>query len=320
MADDFQKTVIKLRIALILSVVATCVGVLSFVYFKAADTADTVNTRIAFILAIASICLSITSYILGGGFSTALGFAGKIAVFGWICLPFPIDVPFGIVTFIIAVFTFLFMPFVFVLISCCQERKYIKQAKYYVEHFKPESEDDTCDNLQNSNEYFMNEDEGQVQTESFNDCVHAQSVIKDLKKKISRIKAGLIVAAVTTALTITGVIFMCVGEDGGALRAVGGLMILLGYPCSIVSYIVGGGFLTAIKLTWKFACIGWLICPFPIDIITGIATFIISTMSYFHFPVVWVFKIYRQYRDSLDEAEYYMSRFKPAGEYDAYAE
>ena len=72
------------------------------------------NTNVFFIIMIAS---SITAYMLTGGLKMVLGIAKKIAFFGWIILPFPMDIITGIATFFLALLLFAAFPIVFAVIG-----------------------------------------------------------------------------------------------------------------------------------------------------------------------------------------------------------
>ena len=72
------------------------------------------NTNVFFIIMIAS---SITAYMLTGGLEMVFGIAKKIALFGWIILPFPLDIFTGIATFFVALFLFAAFPVVFAVIG-----------------------------------------------------------------------------------------------------------------------------------------------------------------------------------------------------------
>lgn len=53
----------------------------------------------------------IVSYFFGG-FGKAIKMAGKIAMFGWYILPFPVDLISIIFTFILAIYVFFFFPII----------------------------------------------------------------------------------------------------------------------------------------------------------------------------------------------------------------
>lgn len=78
------------------------------------EVSPNLGTNVFFIIMIAS---SITAYILTGGLDMVFGIAKKIAFFGWIILPFPLDIITGIATFVLALFLFAAFPIVFAVIG-----------------------------------------------------------------------------------------------------------------------------------------------------------------------------------------------------------
>ncbi|WP_027216282.1 hypothetical protein [Butyrivibrio fibrisolvens] len=81
------------------------------------------GSNVFFIIMIAS---SITAYTLTGGLDMVFGIAKKIAFFGWIILPFPIDIVTGIATFLLALFLFAAFPIVFAVICWLRIQKETK--------------------------------------------------------------------------------------------------------------------------------------------------------------------------------------------------
>ena len=80
------------------------------------------GSSVFFIIMIAS---SITAYILTGGLDMVFGIAKKIALFGWIILPFPMDIITGIATFFVALLLFAAFPIVFAVIGWLRIHKEI---------------------------------------------------------------------------------------------------------------------------------------------------------------------------------------------------
>lgn len=56
-------------------------------------------------------------YVLAGGIKGAVGFAWKLAKFGWLIVPFPMDIMTGVFSFVVAFLIFLLCPAFFVLLS-----------------------------------------------------------------------------------------------------------------------------------------------------------------------------------------------------------
>ena len=56
-------------------------------------------------------------YVLAGGIKGDVGFAWKLAIFGWVVVPFPMDIVTGVFSFVVAFLIFLLCPAFFVLLS-----------------------------------------------------------------------------------------------------------------------------------------------------------------------------------------------------------
>ena len=67
----------------------------------------------------------------------------------------------------------------------------------------------------------------------------------------------------------------------------------LGVMGGMVSYFFGG-FGTAVRMSGKIAKWGWLIVPFPYDIVTGMVSFFISIMVFIGLPIIPIRKAYKE--------------------------
>lgn len=119
--NAFDKKSDKNRKALIGVLIAAFYWIPDFlISFLLDEINPGLSTNVFFIIMIAS---SITAYILTGGLDMVLGIAKKIAFFGWIILPFPLDIITGIATFVLALFLFAAFPIVFAVIGWIRIRK-----------------------------------------------------------------------------------------------------------------------------------------------------------------------------------------------------
>lgn len=137
----------------------------------------------------------------------------------------------------------------------------------------------------------------------FNDALYAASVRDECGKKLVKVKKGLIIAGIASVLSAIAFLF-----EG---TTIGILCQLPAFVCALISYIVGGGFGTAVKWALKVGQIGWLIVPFPIDIVTGVCGIIAAIVGFFFFPIVFVYLNYRQIKKNYDAAEQYLSYCQP---------
>lgn len=126
----------------------------------------------------------------------------------------------------------------------------------------------------------------------------AKQLLENSVAKLNRVKIGLIVAAVATLISVIGY-----KNDGTSL---GGTLLFIGFICSMASYIIGGGFMTAISWAAKIGKLGWFIMPFPIDIITGICAVMISFIAFMFLPLVFVFLSYVQTKKDYEEANKFL--------------
>ena len=114
----------RLRIGLIIAAAATLSAVLMLALMGSSEYAG--------LFALPAMTGAIASYIVGGGFPIAFRAAKKIATFGWFVAPFPYDIPIFIVTFMLAIMAFFFIPVIFVFINYVQEKRNLTAAAQYV--------------------------------------------------------------------------------------------------------------------------------------------------------------------------------------------
>lgn len=139
----------------------------------------------------------------------------------------------------------------------------------------------------------------------FDNVEYAKKIMEEASAKLGRIKVGLIIAG---AATVCSCIMLYASDSNMTLLK--GSMMLIALFGAIISYIVGGGFGTAIKFAMKVGKFGWFITPFPIDIITGIITTVIALWAFLFVPVFFVFLNYWQTKKNYTEAERYYSCYK----------
>ena len=73
---------------------------------------------------------------------------------------------------------------------------------------------------------------------------------------------------------------------------VGGTLMGLGILIGMVPYLFGG-FGTAVKMAGTIAKWGWLVVPFPYDIVTGVVAFAVSLVVFIMVPIIPVRKAYK---------------------------
>lgn len=104
---------------------------------------------------------------------------------------------------------------------------------------------------------------------------------------MNRLKIAQYIALGATVLSVVGGILSANNVGfGGALLGIG---ILAG----LVSYIFGG-LGTAIRMAGRIAKWGWIIVPFPYDIMTFFLSFIFSIIAFVLLPIIPVRKAYKE--------------------------
>ena len=105
---------------------------------------------------------------------------------------------------------------------------------------------------------------------------------------MKRIQIAQYLALGATCLTVIG--FILAGTVGGRFS-----MTMMGYGTllGIISYFFGG-FGTAVRMAGKIAKWGWLILPFPYDIVTGMVSFFISILVFVGLPIIPIRKAYKE--------------------------
>ena len=104
------------------------------------------------------------------------------------------------------------------------------------------------------------------------------------------------IALVATPLSVLGFVNI-LGNTGGRIPVIWSLMFLLGLTLTAVAYLLGG-FWTAVKSAGKIAKWGWLVIPFPYDIVTGIAAFFVGLLVFLLVPIIPIRKAYREHANS----------------------
>lgn len=100
-------------------------------------------------------------------------------------------------------------------------------------------------------------------------------------------KTALILSGIATALVVIG--FVLAGNKGIGISSFGMFMIMAAIPLAIASYVFAG-LLTMLKWAKNLAFVGWLIIPFPWDLVSGACTFILAVMLFLFIPILPVWK------------------------------
>ncbi|MCR5667358.1 MAG: hypothetical protein K6G01_11100 [Eubacterium sp.] len=123
----------------------------------------------------------------------------------------------------------------------------------------------------------------------FENVTAAKTVKDETERLMKRNKIAIIVALIASGLVLLGLLFQTtIAPDVSAMEQIGAIIWCIAIGFSIASYIIGGGFLIALKCAGKIAGIGWLIIPFPFDIVTGFACLIFALLAFLFVPIIFV--------------------------------
>lgn len=151
----------------------------------------------------------------------------------------------------------------------------------------------------------------------FNDAQYAQDVLQKSQSKLERCKIALIIALVAQIIWVLS--FFAQGTLNKLPDFLQGTLAFAMYGGTLAAYIVGGGIKATVGFVWKMAkgisWIGWFLVPFPMDIITGIASFFIVLMFIpmvlLCVPLLGVAANYHQTSMDHQAAEEYLSYCTP---------
>ena len=96
------------------------------------------------------------------------------------------------------------------------------------------------------------------------------------------------IALGATCMTVLGFVINLATQSRWSMTMCGyGVMI------GLISYFFGG-IKTAVKMAGKIAKWGWIILPFPYDIVTGLVAFFISIFVFMALPIIPIRKAYKE--------------------------
>lgn len=104
---------------------------------------------------------------------------------------------------------------------------------------------------------------------------------------MNRLKIAQYIALGATLLSVAGVIL------SSRFPNFGGWICFFGIVAGIAAYLFGG-LGKALAIAGKIAKWGWLVIPFPFDIITGICAFIMALIVLLFVPIIPVRMAYKE--------------------------
>lgn len=105
---------------------------------------------------------------------------------------------------------------------------------------------------------------------------------------MNRLKIAQYIALGATACSVIGALL-----GGMSGSKIGVTLMTIGFLMGVVSYLFGG-LLTAIKMAGGIAKWGWVVAPFPYDLITGPLAFVFAAFALFFVPIIPVRKAYKE--------------------------
>ena len=105
---------------------------------------------------------------------------------------------------------------------------------------------------------------------------------------MKRLEIAQYIALGATCMTVLGFVINLATQSRWSMTMCGyGVMI------GLISYFFGG-IKTAVKMAGKIAKWGWIILPFPYDIVTGLVAFFISIFVFMALPIIPIRKAYKE--------------------------
>lgn len=102
---------------------------------------------------------------------------------------------------------------------------------------------------------------------------------------MNRFQIAKIIATGATIANVLGFMIVRSYEGNHFIVTIGMLMLTLGIMATIVAYCFAG-FGKALSISSKIAKWGWIILPFPADIVTFIAMIIVAMLIFFVLPII----------------------------------
>lgn len=134
----------------------------------------------------------------------------------------------------------------------------------------------------------------------------AMALLQESEAVIKKIKIPIIISGV--GLLSVGLSYLLSLPGGAFFRAVSDIFGYLWFLCNIATYFTCGK--EALGKMWKgmrtMAFAGWILVPFPIDIVTGICSMIYTLIFYLLAPVIPVLFVWKDARKQIAECKSFL--------------
>ena len=139
----------------------------------------------------------------------------------------------------------------------------------------------------------------------FHSVQEANEVFQDIAFRETKQKIALILSGIGTAATLVSMIMG--NPQGNTVVIVFFMLAQLAPLLGIISYILAGGFMDAVKMAVKLGKIGWRIFPIPLfDLAVGLVTMVVSVAVFLYAPVLFVYMSVKRAKKLQLEAKNYL--------------
>jgi len=141
----------------------------------------------------------------------------------------------------------------------------------------------------------------------FDDVQYAVDMYNAYKKKLAKVKKGIIYAVFASVINLTWAVPVLQGYEDTPIRFV---CLFLGIILTVIAYVKGGGIISVFRWAWRVGRFAWGLLFFPFDIFLGICVWYFSLLGFLFLPIIVVLVNYGQIKMNFESAEQYISYFK----------
>ena len=139
----------------------------------------------------------------------------------------------------------------------------------------------------------------------FHSVQEANEVFQDIAFRETKQKIALILSGIGTAATLVSMIMG--NPQRNTVVIVFFMLAQLAPLLGIISYILAGGFMDAVKMAVKLGKIGWRVFPIPLfDLAVGFVTMVVSVAVFLYAPVLFVYMSVKRAKKLQLEAKNYL--------------
>ena len=145
----------------------------------------------------------------------------------------------------------------------------------------------------------------------FDSYAYAVDVKEQAEENLENLKQWKKMAVIGTVVGLAGYLL----GGMGPISAVGGILHLVAFIISIISYIKIGGFSKVLHWAGNVMVFAWCVCPlFPLDIAISIVAFVYVIGVMLQLPYFVYRHFEKQEEKNIAAAEEYLKYFRPVNE------